>query len=170
MSGSFPDEVKLAFGSWLTDPEDQQEKEDALYSEWEALSARDISDSTLERRRKLNLIHRHMEGEKQKTLRSRFMSFVAVAAAAALIAGFFGLGRGIRSHSNTPSATSEVCMVTSSNSKGEFQLPDGTSVWLNIGSSLSYNSNFEKASVREVKLDGEAYFDVAKDGRSFVVK
>ena len=51
MSGSFPDEVKLAFGSWLTDPEDQQEKEDALYSEWEALSARDISDSTLERRR-----------------------------------------------------------------------------------------------------------------------
>ena len=147
MSGSFPDEVKLAFGSWLTDPEDQQEKEDALYSEWEALSARDISDSTLERRRKLNLIHRHMEGEKQKTLRSRFMYFVAVAAAAALIAGFFGLGRGIRSHSNTPSATSEVCMVTSSNSKGEFQLPDGTSVWLNIGSSLS----------------------VAKDGRSFVV-
>lgn len=169
MSGSFPDEVKLAFGSWLTDPEDQQEKEDALYSEWEALSARDISDSTLERRRKLNLIHRHMEGEKQKTLRSRFMYFVAVAAAAALIAGFFGLGRGIRSHSNTPSATSEVCMVTSSNSKGEFKLPDGTSVWLNIGSSLSYNSNFEKASVREVKLDGEAYFDVAKDGRSFVV-
>ena len=69
MSGSFPDEVKLAFGSWLTDPEDQQEKEDALYSEWEALSARDISDSTLERRRKLNLIHRHMEGEKPKTLR-----------------------------------------------------------------------------------------------------
>ena len=169
MSGSFPDEVKLAFGSWLTDPEDQQEKEDALYSEWEALSARDISDSTLERRRKLNLIHRHMGGEKQKTLRSRFMYFVAVAAAAALIAGFFGLGLGIRSHSNTPSATSEVCMVTSSNSKGEFQLPDGTSVWLNIGSSLSYNSNFEKASVREVKLDGEAYFDVAKDGRSFVV-
>lgn len=97
------------------------------------------------------------------------MYFVAVAAAAALIAGFFGLGLGIRSHSNTPSATSEVCMVTSSNSKGEFQLPDGTSVWLNIGSSLSYNSNFEKASVREVKLDGEAYFDVAKDGRSFVV-
>ena len=78
MSGSFPDEVKLAFGSWLTDPEDQQEKEDALYSEWEALSARDISDSTLERRRKLNLIHRVSAFHHRITKNPEIVSFIQV--------------------------------------------------------------------------------------------
>lgn len=44
---------------------------------------------------------------------------------------------------------------------GQFQviLPDGTKVWLNASSSLSYPVIFD-AKERKVKLDGEAYFDV----------
>ena len=40
-------------------------------------------------------------------------------------------------------------------------LPDGTQVWLNAGSALSYGSSFNDTS-REVSLSGEAYFEVAR--------
>ena len=46
--------------------------------------------------------------------------------------------------------------------KSQAQLPDGTKVWLNSGSSLRYPSSFSNNS-REVELKGEAFFDVAKD-------
>ena len=41
-------------------------------------------------------------------------------------------------------------------------LPDGTQVWLNSNSRLKYNNDFNTNN-REVTLEGEAYFDVAKD-------
>jgi len=46
--------------------------------------------------------------------------------------------------------------------KSHVQLPDGTFVWLNSGTDLSYPSSFSDGT-RNVKLIGEAFFDVAKD-------
>lgn len=49
-------------------------------------------------------------------------------------------------------------------------LGDGTRVWLNAGSSLTYPLRFEK-EIRRVSMTGEAYFDVAHDAdRPFTVK
>ncbi len=48
-------------------------------------------------------------------------------------------------------------------------LPDGSTVWLNAGSKISYKPGLT-GTTREVTLEGEAYFDVVKrTGRSFVV-
>ncbi|MEO5594630.1 MAG: FecR family protein [Chitinophagaceae bacterium] len=47
-------------------------------------------------------------------------------------------------------------------SRTKLQLPDGTQVWLNSGSKLSYDKNFGNGT-REVILSGEAYFDVVKN-------
>lgn len=48
-------------------------------------------------------------------------------------------------------------------------LPDGTLVYLNSGSTLSYPSHFSD-STRSVHLTGEAYFEVAKDAQhQFIV-
>lgn len=47
-------------------------------------------------------------------------------------------------------------------------LDDGTEVWLNADSKLKYPIAFSGES-REVILSGEAYFDVKKDARPFVV-
>ncbi|MFD2741992.1 MULTISPECIES: FecR family protein [Sphingobacterium] len=50
-----------------------------------------------------------------------------------------------------------------------FLLPDGTKVWLNAESSISFASNMG-AGDRIVKMTGEVYFEVTKSaGRSFVV-
>ncbi len=56
---------------------------------------------------------------------------------------------------------------------GQYQvlLPDGTSVWLNAASSLTYPVNFRGSRERRVQLQGEAYFEVARDKKHpFVVK
>jgi transmembrane sensor len=42
-------------------------------------------------------------------------------------------------------------------------LEDGTNVWLNADSRLSYPKSFKEAKTREIQLEGEAYFDVAED-------
>jgi len=53
----------------------------------------------------------------------------------------------------------------------EVHLPDGTKVWLNNSSSLTYPSSFKNTMSRIVKLEGEAYFEVAKDNKHvFIVK
>lgn len=44
----------------------------------------------------------------------------------------------------------------------ELYLPDGTKVWLNAGSSLSFPVSFT-GQTRNVKLNGEAYFEVARN-------
>ena len=52
-------------------------------------------------------------------------------------------------------------VLAPSGSRVNFELPDGTTGILNGGTRLSYSSDFMKN--RHVKLDGEAWFDVAKD-------
>ncbi|WP_343524774.1 FecR domain-containing protein [Pedobacter sp.] len=52
----------------------------------------------------------------------------------------------------------------------KFTLPDGTAVWLNADTKLSFPYRF-KGTKREVQLEGEAYFEVSKDrSRPFIVK
>lgn len=48
-----------------------------------------------------------------------------------------------------------------------FALPDGSVVWLNSGSELTYSSDFTKE--RLLTLEGEAYFNVEKSEQPFVV-
>lgn len=63
--------------------------------------------------------------------------------------------------------SNEVSTRTGSHSK--IVLPDGSSVWLNGGSKLIYDKNFDK-EIREVELIGEAYFDVTKNPqRPFII-
>jgi ferric-dicitrate binding protein FerR (iron transport regulator) len=55
-------------------------------------------------------------------------------------------------------------------SRTSVTLPDGSLVWLNSNTTLSYPNLF-LGKKRMVKLDGEAYFEVAKDAKkAFIVK
>nr|WP_295864832.1 FecR family protein [uncultured Chitinophaga sp.] len=68
---------------------------------------------------------------------------------------------------NNNAIASEV--TTRNGSRTSIQLADGTRVWLNAGSKLSYSKDFGKND-RSVTLSGEAFFDVAKQAdRPFVI-
>lgn len=61
-------------------------------------------------------------------------------------------------------------LVTSKGEKSYLQLPDGTRVWLNSCTTLEYAENYGHSN-RSIYLDGEAYFEVAKNkDLPFVVK
>ena len=98
--------------------------------------------------------------------RHRFAGRKWLAAAAASVAILFIMAGEYFLLKRQAVPEEKVSYVTSPSAKGEFTLPDGTHVWLNSASSLS----FDKSNPREVILEGEGFFDVAKkDGQKFVV-
>lgn len=67
-------------------------------------------------------------------------------------------------------ANNHVNEITSNaGAKTKMRLPDGSQVWLNSSSKLTYKSDFNKTD-REVTLEGEGFFDVNKNpGKPFIV-
>jgi ferric-dicitrate binding protein FerR (iron transport regulator) len=67
-----------------------------------------------------------------------------------------------------------VKINTLTTAKGEtyrVRLPDGSLVYLNAASSLTYSSALNERGKRSVRLDGEGYFEVSKDKKHpFVVE
>lgn len=72
-----------------------------------------------------------------------------------------------------PVVTTEVVWLEKINPKGQRSshlLPDGTKVWLNVASQLSFPEEFSD-TLRPVRLVGEAFFEVAKNPeKPFVVE
>ena len=52
-------------------------------------------------------------------------------------------------------------IITEKGTRTKTQLPDGSTVWLNAGSKVTYTGNLS-GPTREVYLEGEAYFDIVK--------
>lgn len=100
--------------------------------------------------------------------RKKKSSFLFLRVAAAIVVGLI-LGGGA-TYFFTSKPVEEVKVVwfetkVPRGEKSQLLLPDGSKVWMNSESSLSYPSNF-MAGNRNVKLDGEAYFEVAKQQKS----
>jgi transmembrane sensor len=73
------------------------------------------------------------------------------------------------SRSNTPLEYNTI--ETPNGGRYEIVLPDGTHIWMNAASSLKYPASFASLKERRVELQGEAYFQVAKDKQHpFIVR
>lgn len=59
-------------------------------------------------------------------------------------------------------------IIVPSGQVAEVNLPDGSHVWLNAGTSFSFSKDFSRRN-RQVNLAGEAFFDVRKGIGEFVV-
>lgn len=95
------------------------------------------------------------------------ISLLKYAAVILIILGFGTIGYFIFKNRNINDLYTEITVPFGS--KSQISLPDGTVVWLNAGSKLRYEKNFNKET-REVHLTGEGYFIVAKDpSRPFLV-
>jgi ferric-dicitrate binding protein FerR (iron transport regulator) len=119
------------------------------------LSASDIGSD----RQKISdqIIQQHSKPDKNRMLISWFYRVAAVLALPIMLGIGWYLG------SSNSNIETQICEVTAP--KGQISkcvLADGTEVWLNAGTTLTYDPTL-KGSMREVYLDGEAYFKVAKN-------
>ncbi|HEX3934507.1 MAG TPA: FecR domain-containing protein [Puia sp.] len=146
---------------WRTSgPEEQKEAEEAFGRHLDRMTALSID---------LENSGEHTDKESAGVARRRRSRrlFVAAATVITLTSTGFFLFRGSPHKAPVLAAPaaqpSEV--ATRNGSRTSLYLPDGTHVWLNAGSRITYNKNFG-ASAREVDLSGEAFFDVAHNPAS----
>ena len=105
--------------------------------------------------------------ERQPVLGTSHFRIIRRVAIAASIAGIIAVGAWIfkPAQQRTMAASVETKVnevVAGRGIRSKMVLPDGTQVWLNSDSKLSYAEAFT-GKFREVTLEGEAYFDVVKD-------
>lgn len=105
---------------------------------------------------------------KMKT-RRLFLQYMKYAAAVVLGIGV-SLSTLYLTNQENLSTVGNYKLVTSKGEKSYLQLPDSTRVWLNSCTTLEYAENYGHSN-RSIYLDGEAYFEVAKNkDLPFVVK
>ncbi|MEG0038647.1 MAG: FecR family protein [Bacteroides sp.] len=100
--------------------------------------------------------------QQQKQKRIRIFSLLQwstrIAAVAVLVIGIVFFVREYRYNQIAQLQT----VTVPAGQRAQITLADGTKVWLNSKSTLTYASNFGREE-RNVELDGEAYFEVAKN-------
>lgn len=106
--------------------------------------------------------------EKSNTVRWLWYSGVA----AAVVLAFFATWKFAfqhKHHQDTDTVHFAKATSTPKGKKTRLNLPDGSTVWLNASSTLEYENTFS-GTTRNVRLSGEAYFEIAKDSnRPFFV-
>lgn len=103
--------------------------------------------------------------EKRKLFRSKALKYCIAAAAAAVL-----FLTGAATSELVTGKRQETVLMASSENISSYTLPDGSKVWLNKNSWLTYNQKFGKRT-RQVALKGEGYFEVNRDERRpFIVK
>jgi len=105
----------------------------------------------------------HIEAPVRKPFYKRLATYaVAASLIAALSLVYFLSANADHEKLATVSENPSNKVMVEQGSRTKIQLPDGSQVWVNSGSTISYE-NFYKANTREVQLNGEAYFDVVRD-------
>lgn len=79
-----------------------------------------------------------------------------------IAATIFGIWLFSKKNAVEPASDNTQVIVAQKGTRTQTILPDGSVVWLNAGSRITYRADFE-GPLREVKLEGEAYFDVKKE-------
>lgn len=149
--GDLTDSQQVVLNQWLS-AEGNKEKYNALKRVW---------DSSVSHAGEFN------PDQGYRKFRARVSKVWKSLAVAASVAAVFAIGFTLYNmYVAVPVLTQTYACVTG---KSSVMLPDGSKVILHKGSSISYDNSFSKTN-REVSLEGEAYFDVAKDMKNtFVV-
>ncbi len=157
------DQVNL----WFEDPAYEKVLRYKLKEHWKKLDV--PSSIELNSERLLDGIYHKMhfstwEKSKQEPFYRKFyMAYSKIAAAVLLplllLGGWYLFGS-----KNIGEKVSLTEIYSPPAARTRFELPDGSSGWLNSGSSLTFPSRFT-GSTRELSLKGEAYFDVHHDPR-----
>lgn len=174
--GNFSDELRGRLRDWFLDIPEESIEEQAL-AEW---ATRNIKPDTSiptkkeksEFQKLVSLLGIHKDNHRAKTERTPlfFRRGLMLRAAAVLVPVLVAGGAYLIFNTNKK-VEIERFVLSANHESGRqvFTLPDGSVVTLTNGSQLEYTSEF--ASVRNVVLDGQAFFDVTHDqANPFAVK
>lgn len=110
--------------------------------------------------RLLNALQQNIRTQRSSKFKIKSI-YYSIAAIAAILLLVFGLIVKMGKVSTVSKVFNEYTR-TNAGEHRIIKLSDGSVVWLSAQSSLSFPSTFDKAT-REVTLEGEAFFDIAKD-------
>lgn len=113
----------------------------------------------------LSQLQRRIAQAKRRQLKVRRQRFGAIAASVAILLAFTW----IFTSKESPATDINVTYATTIAEKKAVQLPDGSNVYLNENSSLTFEQEAGPTAVRRVMLHGEAYFDVVPKEEPFVI-
>lgn len=176
LDGSAELEEKVLLLQWLKQSDDNRDDFIATRDLW--LSCNAVAGNELEvdialAKLKDRILQEQGRMERKSRTERKALSLVwRWTRGAAVLLLLLGIGYGIGSRGGY--SASEVIvqnqLITAKGSKGKFTLPDGSVVWLNSETKLTYSNQFT-GDKRSVSLEGEAYFEVAKDAKKpFVVQ
>ncbi|QIA08126.1 FecR family protein [Draconibacterium halophilum] len=167
IQGNADQEQKAALLSWLHENPENRKK---LFKQKDFWNAAEIDTENLKELENKEWLELQNRINASKVRQGVFKELVKIAAIVIV-----ALGVGWMSHYlySEEVASKNVEMKTVQAIKGQIKevfLADGTHVWLNAGSELSFPSDFTEKN-REISLHGEAYFEVtANEKNPFLVK
>jgi len=166
LDGDISEEDKSHLTHWIK----SSEANTAFYSEvkdtWEAtiVNANRVAGSDMEWQKfksRIQTGHKQVIQYSQRILRA-WQSVAALLVVLLSITGWL-LFQNVQQ--NKVLAAGVIKTVVPIGEKSQVILPDGTVVWINSGSELTYSNAFGLQS-RDVQLNGEAYFEVTKKADS----
>jgi len=147
--------------------EDNDQMSSEIFELWDATLKGSIENK--ENDQLLDKIHHRISLDESRSLARQFTLYRnLLKIAAVLIVGllvstaiFYNIPE------KQPFTTLIETVTTPFGARTSFKLPDGSEVWLNSGSTISFPKQF--GDIRSIELTGEAYFKVVKDGKRFMV-
>lgn len=155
-----------ALSEWLSDPKNQ-EVFDEIRAVWQAVQSHEsqyVPNNSYYWKELSTRLNLRSTRPQRKTFQIR-KSYQIAACVTMLVVCFTSFYFGLTWKQDIAQRQT----YTNANGKSQITLPDGTSVWLHSTTTLSYDSDFQKKN-RTVDLEGEAFFEVAKDkSKKFIV-
>ena len=176
LSGSLTDFEKKKLEEWESESVENAFQLAELHKLWKerSLDRKTISSSDIKRK----IWHHGVEQDSinynmknQRFIHSKVFRRIAATFIVFSIVGILYLLVNNFTYNELKTTNNEfVEKINPTGQKSKIFLSDGSTVWLNANSTISYFKHFSD-SARIVTLEGEAYFDVAKDSLSpFIVR
>jgi ferric-dicitrate binding protein FerR (iron transport regulator) len=159
-NGKYSRKDYLAIKSILEKPEEQEELKVLLQNHWSDFNNETLPNGNVDHI--LLKIHKQIDLEENRIKGNRFISVfqkVAAILIIPLVLSFIAVFYFQPKSTSSETAMAEIQCPLGVRTK--FILPDGTTGFLNSGSTLEYPVQF--SGNRNVKLTGEAFFDVHRD-------
>lgn len=162
INGNLCEEEKISVLRWIKENPERIKEYHRLKRDFSFTGISDhITDESIAHHYDTLLGRIPASGKKINAFFTEMLKYAAVVAFTFLSAYY------IFSHSDHSPKDEPQTMLTQvetvAGQSSKVTLPDGTAVWLNSASSLTYAADFGLHGQREVTLRGEAFFDVTRD-------